>query len=216
MRFIPIAIVLLGCVLTMAAVRLVAQRANQPLPQNDDDLGLIGDFALTERSGSAVKRDDLLGKVWVASFVFTCCTQACPQVTGTMAQLHTELADAADFRLVTFTVDPERDRPAVLKEYARRYGAEDDRWLFLTGEQAPLYDLITSSFKLAVQQNEGAARTPGNEVTHSSRLVLVDRRGHIRGYFEGRRTNDKGEPVDELPALKRKIAALLAEPAGTP
>lgn len=191
----------------------VARTAPQP---EDDDFGVVGDFTLTERGGAPVDRSALLGKVWVASFVFTCCTTSCPQVSGTMAQLNTELADDDDFRLVTFTVDPERDTPAVLKNYASRYGADSQRWLFLTGEQRALYELIEKSFLLAVQQNEGPNRTPGNEVTHSSRLVLVDRRGHIRGYFEGRRSDDQGQPLDDLPRLRRKIQELLRERGSLP
>ena len=186
--------------------------SQNPLPaDDDDDHGAVGDFTLTERNGRTVKRSDLLGKVWVASFVFTCCSGACPQISGSMAQLHHEMADKGEVTLVTFTVDPERDTPAVLKEYAARHGADSERWLFLTGEQGKLYELIEKSFQLAVKQNEGTARSPGNEVTHSSRLVLVDRRGRIRGYYDGRRTDDNGNPTDDLPRLRKKIARLLQE-----
>lgn len=188
------------------------QREVSPAAESQVDVP-VPDFSLTERSGRIVRRDDLLGKVWVASFVFTCCARQCPQVTGSMAQLNHELAAASDFRLVSFTVDPERDTPAVLKSYAQRYGADEKRWLFLTGQQDALYNLIEKGFLLAVKQNEGKERTPGNEVTHSFRLALVDRRGHVRGYFDGRRTEDDGQPIDEMPRLKQAIAALLREPS---
>src|SRR6476661_7088736 len=94
------------------------------------------EFALTERSGKTVTRDDLKGKVWVASFVFVRCPGPCPQVTATMARLQKELdlANHADLRLVTFTVDPGRDNPKELAEYANRYQADPERWLFLTGK----------------------------------------------------------------------------------
>jgi protein SCO1/2 len=179
-----------------------------------DDLKLpLRDFSFTERSGRPVAKTDLQGKVWVASFVFTCCTGQCPQVSGTMAQLHHELANEPDFRLVTFTVDPDRDTPAVLKDYADRFGADGKRWLFLTGKRETLYEFIEKGFLLGVRQNEGKERTPGNEVSHSSRLAVVDRRGQIRGFFEGRRTDERGQPVDDLPHLKQKIAELLREPS---
>jgi cytochrome oxidase Cu insertion factor (SCO1/SenC/PrrC family) len=179
-----------------------------------DDLNIpLGDFSFTERSGRPVAKADLQGKVWVASFVFTCCTGQCPQVSGTMAQLHHELADEPEFRLVTFTVDPDRDTPAVLRDYAGRFGADAERWLFLTGKREPLYEFIEKGFLLGVRQNEGTERTPGNEVSHSSRLAVVDRRGHIRGYFEGRRTDERGQPIDDLPRLKQKVAELLREPS---
>ncbi|MGE3805393.1 MAG: SCO family protein [Gemmataceae bacterium] len=183
------------------------QQSVQPLP----DLGNVPDFSFTERSGKPFARSELEGKVWVASFVFTCCTQACPQVTGSMAELNAEFADQPGFRLVSFSVDPMRDTPEVLGDYAKQFGAADERWLFLTGDQDKLYQLIEKNFHLAVFQNTGKERTPGNEVTHSSRLMLVDRKGHIRGYFEGRRADDKGNPVSQLPELKQRIRELLEE-----
>lgn len=180
-------------------------------PQEDEDLGQVGDFSLTERSGRTITRADLEGKVWVAAFFFTCCAGPCPQITGTMAELSQAFAAEPEVRLVSFTVDPERDTPAVLQKYSERYSADPNRWLFLTGGQATLYKLIESSFYLAVQQNEGAARTPGNEFTHSTRLVLVDRRGRIRGYFDGRRVDEQGNPVGDLPRLKQKLGELIRE-----
>lgn len=198
---------------TLALVGYRLSHVHSPIESEGEIAVPVPEFTLTERSGRQVSRGDLGGKVWVASFVFTCCARQCPQVTGSMAQLHHEMAAEPDFRQVTFTVDPERDTPAVLAQYAQRHGADAERWLFLTGPQEKLYSLIESGFLLAVKQNKGADRTPGNEVTHSFKLALVDRRGRIRGYFDGRRTDDQGMPVDELTPLKRAITALLREPA---
>ena len=175
------------------------------------DLGPVDDFSLTERSGRAVTNADLAGKVWVASFVFTRCTGGCPQVTGTVARLQDALRNEPDVRLVTFTVDPERDDADELKKYADHFGADRERWLFLTGPEDRLYGLIEKGFHLGVQHNMGADAKPGAEVTHSTRLALVDRRGHVRGYFDGRQVDEEGRPVDELPKLRPAIAALLRE-----
>ena len=173
--------------------------------EQDDDLGPVGDFSLTERSGQTISRADLRGKVWVASFLFTRCCTGCPQISATLAQLQKELQGQTDVVLVSFSVDPEHDTPQVLRDYAKEWGADAKRWLFLTGKQSDIYQLIKGSFHVAVQQNEGAARTPGNEVTHSNRLMLVDRRGRIRGWdFDG--TN-----AEDLPRLRHKIEALLRE-----
>jgi cytochrome oxidase Cu insertion factor (SCO1/SenC/PrrC family) len=171
----------------------------------------VGDFALTERSGRTVTKSDLLGKVWIASFVFTRCTGPCPQISGTVARLQKELAHEKDVLLVTFTVDPEHDNPDELRAYAAHFGADPERWLFLTGKQEEVYRLLREGFKVAVEQNQGEARTPGNEVTHSTRLVLVDRRGHVRGYFDGRQVDDLGNPVDDLPKLHKALAHVLRE-----
>jgi cytochrome oxidase Cu insertion factor (SCO1/SenC/PrrC family) len=159
--------------------------ATAPL-REDVDLNSVGDFALTERDGSTIHKADLLGKVWVASFVFTRCTGPCPQVTSTMARLQQDLpADRDDIRLVTFTVDPDHDRPDELKRYAEAFGADAKRWLFLTGKEADIYQLLRQGFKVSVEANKGDERRPGNEVMHSPRLVVVDGRGHVRGYFDG-------------------------------
>ena len=172
--------------------------------EEDLDLGPVADFSLTERGGRTVSRDDLLGKVWVASFIFTRCAGPCSQVSGSMARLQKELEGQKDVALVTFTVDPEYDTPKVLQGYAARFGADPERWLFLTGDRDKVYPLIRESFHLGVEQTQGTARTPGNEVTHSTRLAVVDRRGHVRGYFDGTQPED-------LPLLRQRVAALVRE-----
>jgi cytochrome oxidase Cu insertion factor (SCO1/SenC/PrrC family) len=180
---------------------------------DDPDLGLdpVADFALVNQDGQTVTRADLQGKVWVASFLFTRCCTGCPQVSANLAQLQRDLADQEGVILVSFSVDPEHDTPAVLKAYAEAHGADSRRWWLLTGERVPLYQFIQDSFHLGVEENQGAARTPGNEVTHSTRLVLVDRQGRIRDYFEGRKVDEQGEAVDGLSALKVLLAKVVRE-----
>jgi cytochrome oxidase Cu insertion factor (SCO1/SenC/PrrC family) len=176
-----------------------------------DDLGTVDSFALTERSGKTIHRDDLSGKFWIASFIFTRCSGPCPQVSGTMARLQKELVGQPDVMLVTFSVDPEHDKPEVLREYAKNFGADPERWLFLTGPQDDLYHLIIDSFHLGVQQAKGSARVPGREVTHSTSLMLVDRKGHIRGKFDGVSVAVTGQPVDDVPRLVERIKQLRGE-----
>jgi protein SCO1 len=169
-----------------------------------DDFGPVGDFSLTERGGRTVTGADLAGKVWVASFVFTRCTGPCPQVTGTVARVQKDLGNEPDVYLVTFTVDPEHDDPDELKRYADHFGA-GERWLFLTGPEKEIDRLLVENFHVGVD------REGGKEVTHSTKLALVDRRGHVRGYFDGRQMDEQGQPVDDLPRLRQAVAALLRE-----
>jgi cytochrome oxidase Cu insertion factor (SCO1/SenC/PrrC family) len=171
----------------------------------------VADFSLTERSGRTVRRDELRGKVWVAAFVFTRCAGPCPQVSGTMARMQSLLAGDDDVRLVSFTVDPKHDTPAVLRKYAERFGADPRRWLFLTGDRDGLYGLIQDSFHLGVQEAAGADRKPGSEVAHSTRLAVVDRRGHVRGYYSGSAVDEAGQPADDVPKLLQRIAELKRE-----
>lgn len=140
----------------------------------------VPDFSLTERSGRTVSQKDLVGQVWIADFIFTSCAGTCPSMTETMRKLQEVLP--REIRMVSFTVDPSRDTPQVLAEYANRYGADRDRWLFLTGPQDALYNLSIQGFKLALDDTAGTAVEP---ITHSTRFVLVDKDGQIRGYYSG-------------------------------
>jgi cytochrome oxidase Cu insertion factor (SCO1/SenC/PrrC family) len=140
--------------------------------------GMAPDFNLTERSNRKVTRQDLAGKVWVADFIFTRCAGACPIMSSNMRKLQDQLFP--DIRLVSFSVDPYHDTPEVLTEYANRYGADRDRWLFLTGDPETVQKLSVGGFKLALDPTSGTEKEP---ITHSSRIVLVDREANIRGYY---------------------------------
>jgi cytochrome oxidase Cu insertion factor (SCO1/SenC/PrrC family) len=177
------------------------------------EIGPVADFSLVNQDGKKVTREELRGKVWVAGFIFTRCAGPCPQVTANMAKLQADLAGHEDVALVSFTVDPDHDTPAVLKRYARTYGADPDRWSFLTGKKEPLYRLIQKSFLQGVEENRGAARTSGNRVTHSTQLVVVDRRGHVRGYYDRGhvRASYDGKDPEELKNLLKNVLALAGE-----
>jgi len=178
-----------------------------------DPIGAVGPFHLTDQDGRPVSRDDMLGKVWVASFVFTRCRTVCPQVTATMARLHEEAKKHPELLLVSFSVDPEEDTPEVLKRYASQYRAQSPGWRFLTGPEKDVYCLIRESFLLGVEQNTGVSRTPGNEVTHSTRLAVVDRKGNVRAYFDGRQVDDEGHAVNDVPRILKVVKALARESA---
>jgi cytochrome oxidase Cu insertion factor (SCO1/SenC/PrrC family) len=169
-----------------------------------DKLYPVGEFSLTERSGRTVSNADLAGRVWVAAFVFTCCTESCPQISGTMTRLQHEFAKLDDVRLVSFSVNPEDDTPEKLQQYAAAFGADREKWLFLTGDREAVYRVVRDGFRLGVEPTTGPERRPGNEVLHSNKLAVVDRQGVIRGYFDGTKP-------DELPNLKHTVLALLRE-----
>jgi protein SCO1/2 len=148
-------------------------------------LGAVPPFALVNRDGRTVTLADLAGAPWVADFVFTRCAASCPMMTDRMAKLAKDLDLSAQgvlrLRLVSFTVDPDHDTPAVLASYAARYRAPP-AWLFLTGPQEALLHLSRDGFKLAVAPEGGPEKEP---ILHSTRFVLVDARGRIRGYYDG-------------------------------
>lgn len=161
------------------------------------DFGALPDFELVERDGSTVTLESLRGKVWVADFVFTHCAGPCPLLSSKMSRLQKVVSDMDDVRLVSFSVDPERDTPEVLAEYSLRYNADPARWLFLTGQKEPLYRLVGEGFLLAVDDGGPDAGL----ITHSTRFVLIDRQGHIRGYYDGAEPGTIEEIVPDIRLL---------------
>lgn len=152
----------------------VKQLAARPI----SSYGALPEFQLTNQDGESFGSAQLHGKIWIASFIFTSCPGPCPIISSRMAELQKPL-EKTDVRLVSFTVDPATDTPPVLRAYADKLKAQTQRWAFLTGPAETLYDLSRNGFKLAVDEG-GEATGP----VHSTRVVLVDRRGIIRGYHE--------------------------------
>jgi len=142
-------------------------------------------FSLQERNGGEVRTEDLEGKIWIASFVFTRCTMGCPAVTATMQMLQKELnlSEYDDLRLVTFTVDPENDTLDTLKKYAAVYQAHETRWLFLTGKEKIVRPLLRKGFKITANKRDNPK--PGDEFDHSTKLFVIDKKGRVRGTFDG-------------------------------
>lgn len=146
--------------------------------------GEVPDFSLIERSRRPVALSDLEGRIWVANFIYTNCPETCPVQSAQMKELQEDFIHERDLRLVSITVDPERDTPNVLSEYAERFAADPRRWLFLTGEQEEIYRLAQDGFRLAAAEIPyGKRPSSGATHAHSPRFVLVDRKGQIRGYY---------------------------------
>ena len=178
----------LALVIVWGGIGLIGERPGRAEPPAH--LGEVPSFSLTERSGEKVTRESLLGKVWVADFIFTRCTGICPLLSGRMREIQASLAGRDGVKLVSVSVDPDHDTPAVLVAYATRQGADASRWLFLTGGWEETRDLIGGGFKLNVSRAAPEAVPEGELVTHSERMVLVDGKGRIRGYYHG--TEEEG------------------------
>jgi protein SCO1 len=170
----------LGLALATVIVLAVLQRLDRSKRPELPVVAELPGFVLTNRDGREVLLDQLLGRPWVANFIFTRCPGPCPKLSGKMRELGARLP--AGVRRVSFSVDPEHDRPEVLESYARRYEAPPE-WLFLTGTQQSLYDLLRTGFKVHVERNADEA-APAGPILHSTRLVLVDAEGRVRGYYD--------------------------------
>jgi protein SCO1/2 len=141
--------------------------------------GAVPAFQLTNQDGRPFGSVQLDGKIWIADFIYTTCPGPCPMMSSRMSELQKPL-EKTDVHLVSFTVDPAKDTPTVLRYYAMKFHAEEGRWDFLTGAQSTIYNLLRNGFKLAVSDGNDEKGIP----VHSTRMILVDRRGQIRGYYD--------------------------------
>jgi protein SCO1/2 len=167
-------------VLTAVALFSVRQAQVRHLAQRTiSDYGSVPEFRLTNQNGQPFGSAELKGKIWIADFIFTSCPGPCPIISSRIAETQKPL-EKSDVHLVSFTVDPETDTPEVLRDYAARLHAQEGRWDFLTGSRDAIYNLSLTGFKLAVAASGDEAGVP----VHSTRAVLVDRAGKIRGYYD--------------------------------
>ena len=161
------------------------------------EIGNIPQFEFTNSDGNTVTLDNLKGKVWVADFIFTTCTMACPMMTGNMNIVHKKFKKNDNVRLVSISVYPEYDTPEVLKNYASQYDADTEKWLFLTGKEDAVKDIIRDGFKIGDYEDI---------IFHSEKFALVDKKGIIRAYYNGMKSED-------MKQLKKDIDVLLKQDA---
>jgi len=162
-------------------------------------LGDAPTWQLTNRDGRTVSSADLAGAPYVVDFVFTRCVAICPAMTAQMERVTRGLPEGTEIKLVSISLDPEHDTPEVLEGFAAKRHAPDS-WLFLTGaDQEAMFDLSQEGFKLAATLNPD---DPAQPIVHSTRFVLVDGEGKIRGYY------DSLEP-EAMDTLREDLRTLL-------
>ena len=154
-------------------------------------LGQVPQFQLTLQTGQPFDSHSLDGHLWVANFIYTTCDGPCPMMSHQMRGIQNSTSGTPALKLVSFTVDPAHDTPPVLAEYASHFGADSERWFFLTGEMARLHALGLNAFKL---------NSVDGGLSHSTRFVLVDRRRQIRGYYL---SGDDAFPKDLLHDIRQ-------------
>lgn len=200
-----IAVVGLGVILGTALWLKLAPHSRLAIEQTDSanggkQYGSVPEFTLTERDGSIVSLQQLRGKIWVADFIYTSCTDTCPLQSAMMAKLQQEYATKPDFQLVSFTVDPERDTPQALTSYATKFQADGKRWYFLTGQRDRIVRLVEEGFHLAVATVSSDA-DPAGIIGHSPRFVLVDKDARIRGYYDSQESEAFARLKNDIDSL---------------
>lgn len=171
-------------VAALAIVGAVAIHHRLTRPDPPPVLHELPDFRLTNRDGRTITRADLLGKPWIADFIFTRCEVSCPLMTQRMKALTRRLEGYGEVNYVSITVDPDHDTPEVLEAYAKKNEAPPN-WLFLTGPRDDVFRLSREGFLLGIDLNPPPGATaPGEPILHSTRFVLIDGKGRMRGSYE--------------------------------
>ena len=165
----------------------------------------LDNISLVNQLGDTVSLDDINGSIIIADFFFTRCPSICPTLTKNMKQLQDAMKmkdsrrriDSSYVRFISFTVDPERDTPDVLKRYADKYAVNHDTWWFLTGDKKKIYDYALNELKLGLQDGEGV----DSNFIHTSKFVLIDKRRNVRGYYDGLDSTSMSKLAEDLTLL---------------
>ena len=155
--------------------------ARDPLPEYDPAPA----YSLIDQTDASFTSADVNGRVALVNFIYTRCTDACPLITARMREIQERLKSEGLFGtqvvLLSFSVDPQYDNPSVLAEYAQRFHADPAGWRFLTGDREIVMQLLQHGWKIGAP-DLGAPRGDDPNWMHSTRFVLVDRAGRVRGY----------------------------------
>ncbi|WP_373494838.1 SCO family protein [Aquiflexum sp.] len=156
----------------------------------------IPEFKLVTHENKERGKSDMEGKITIVDFFFTSCPSICPVMSTEMERVDDAFRNDRDVQIYSISIDPEFDTPEILASYAQKHLATPDKWFFLTGDKAKIYNLARCGFILPTLDGMGEPE----EFIHSDKFVLVDDVGRIRGYYSG--TNR--EEVDRL-ILETKI-----------
>lgn len=151
-------------------------------------------FTYADARGGKISSQSLADKVWVADFIFTSCGDTCPLISEKLRAVQEEYGARSDFRLVSFSVDPQHDSPERLLEFGRQHGANPVTWSFLRPEAASLKTLMVKGFHLG---------TDADPLVHTAKIAVVARGNVVAGYVDG----DAPDAVERLKALVREQLA---------
>jgi len=175
-KSLALAVAISVMVLIMGAVGYLVIKGAESSRSDIPVLGEVPAFDFIDSSNRHFGNNELHGKINVIDFFFTSCRGPCPIMSANMAELYQLFKDEKRIRFVSSSVDPEIDTPVILRDYASNFGVMDDRWIFLNGAIENVVLLSEQGFHLAAE---------GLPSMHSTKFILVDDKGRIRGYYSG-------------------------------
>lgn len=160
----------------------------------------IGNFKLVNQDSAIITDETLQGKIYVADFFFTSCRTICPIMKTQMHRVYKAIQDDPDVLIVSHTIDPEYDTVALLNDYAERLGAESDKWHFLTGNKDSIYYLAQTSYFVTAMEDQ---QEPDGFI-HSGAFLLIDKKGRIRGKYDGTKEEEVNQLLKDIETLKEQ------------
>jgi len=158
----------------------------------------IADFAFINQVGDTIRKEDMVGKIYVADFFFTTCPTICPVMKKEMLRVFEQFKGDPNFRILSHSIDPTHDTQAVLKDYAEKLGVPDAAtWNFLTGDQEKIFEIGQTSYLTTTMADD---MEPGGFL-HSGAFLLVDQQGRIRGVYDGTKTEQVDRLLADIPKL---------------
>lgn len=160
----------------------------------------IGNFSLVNQDSVTVTDESLRGRIYVADFFFTSCRTICPVMKTQMLRVYQALEDDPEVLLVSHTIDPDYDTVALLHDYAERLGVKSNKWHFLTGQKDSIYYLAQTSYFATAMEDE----SDPDGFIHSGAFLLIDKKGRIRGKYDGTKENEVDKLLDDIAILKEE------------
>ena len=183
---------------TLRTYMPVVEDTGEAMVRNGDTVfHQVPDFKLISQSGQTVSQQDLNNKIYVANFFFASCKDVCKKMSANLYEVQEAFAEEPTVKIVSYTVDPERDSVAVLNKYAETYRANPNTWYFLTGPKEQIYHLAREGYKLPAMQ----APSLIPDFIHSEKLLLIDEAKHVRGIYNGTDPDDVERLITEIKVL---------------
>jgi len=162
-----------------------------------DEAKKVGSFEFVNQDGKLLSDKFVEGKIWVACYFFTSCPSICPKMIAGMGNVQAAFPAEDQLRMVSFTVDPDKDNPEVLKKYAEIRNINTQQWNLVTGTKKDLYRYARKELKLLATDGDGGPQ----DFIHSDRLVLIDGDNHIRGYYDGTEPSEVKQLIMDIKKL---------------
>ncbi len=172
----------------------------QQLPVYGGNDHTIADFMMTDQHGDIATKKSWENKIVVADFFFTHCPTICPRMTKNLKKVQDRFNNDPQILIVSFTVDPERDSAARLQSFATKFNISDTNWQLLTGDKRDIYRLARKSFLVTATDGDGGP----NDFIHSDKLVLIDQKLQIRGFYDGTNEAEVNQLTRDIRKLKNE------------